>query len=139
MRSKAIADTGPLVAYLDRRERHHEWAVAQFNTLASPLLINEPVLTETLFLLRRYPKAVDALMSLLERGVLQIDFNIADHIAAVRALMGKYSDTPMSLADACIVRMSEMNENCSILTLDSDFLVYRGHGHQLLSLISPTE
>lgn len=59
----AIADTGPLVAYFDRREQHHPWAIAQFDALEPPLLVNEPILAETLFLLRRHPAAIDALMN----------------------------------------------------------------------------
>ena len=137
MPRRAIADTGPLVAYFDRRERYHDWAVSQFNVLAPPLLISEPVLTETLYLLRHFPSAIDAVLNLLATGVLQIAFSLADSLTGVRALMAKYNDTPMSLADACVVRMSEMNVNHHILTLDSDFLVYRGHGNQILALISP--
>lgn len=133
----AIADTGPLVAYFDRRARHHDWARAQMDALEPPLLVCEPVLAETLYLLRRYPAAVDALMGLVERGVLRIAFNLSDHVAEVRALMRKYRDTPMSLADACIVRMAELKDRHPILTLDSDFTVYRSAGHSLLSLISP--
>ncbi len=65
MPQTAIADTGPLVAYFDRRERHHDWAVEQFDLLEPPLLVNEPVLAETMYLLRRHQAAVDALFDLL--------------------------------------------------------------------------
>lgn len=133
----AIADTGPLVAYFDRREAHHEWAVAQMDALEPPLLVNEPVLTEALFLLRRYPDAASALLELVERDVLRITFHLGDHIGDLRSLMHKYADIPMSLADACIVRMAEMNERHVVLTLDSDFSIYRRSGRSPLSLLSP--
>jgi len=133
----AIADTGPLVAYFDRGERHHIWAVSQFDMLQPPLLISEPVLTEALFLLRQHPKAMDALLDLVESGVLRVAFNIGEQVADVRALMRKYRDTPMSLADACVVRMAELYGSHSILTLDSDFAIYRRFGREPLQLISP--
>lgn len=133
----AIADTGPLVAYFDRREVHHDWAVAQMDTLEPPLLLSEPVLTETLFLLRRYPEVADALMAMLERDVLKVAFHLGDHVAEVRALMQRYADTPMSLADACVVRMSELHERHAVLTFDSHFSVYRRFGREPLPVLSP--
>lgn len=133
----AITDTGPLVAYFDRREAHHEWAAAQFDTLVPPLLVSEPVLTEAFFLLRRNPEVPGALMAALERNVLCVAFNLGDHVPQVSALMQKYIDTPMSLADACVVRMSELNEHHAVLTLDSDFSIYRRFGRYPLPLISP--
>ena len=107
------------------------------DTLEPPLLVCEPVLAEALFLLRRYPVAADALAGLVERDVLRIAFHLGDHVAEVRALMRKYRDTPMSLADACIVRMAELSNHYPIFTLDSDFTVYRKAGRDLLSLVSP--
>ena len=133
----AIADTGPLVAYFDGRDGRHEWAVTQFATLDRPLLVSEPVLTETLFLLRRYPDVSDAIMDLLERDVMRVGFDLSNQLAEVRALMRKYGDTPMSLADACIVRMSELHRDHLVLTLDSDFTIYRRFGREPIPLITP--
>jgi uncharacterized protein len=132
-----IVDTGPLVAYFDRRERHHAWTVARVNELEAPLLICEPVLTETSYLLMRYPKAQDTLLDFLQNGALRIAFLISDHIDALHRLLRKYRDTPMSLADACVVRMAEINDQHRVLTLDSDFSVYRKHGRSPLDLIYP--
>ena len=133
----AIADTGPLVAYLDRRERHHAWTVEQISKLSPPLLICEPVLTEALFLLARLPFAQDALLDLVEKRILRVDFQLEAHITSIRKLYRKYRDTPMSLADACIVSMAERQRHHSVLTLDSDFEVYRKHGRDPLLLIAP--
>lgn len=133
----AVADTGPLVAYFDRRDAHHEWAVAQFDMLAPPLLVSEPVITEALFLLRREPRVADAVLALLEENTLRVAFNLGDHVARVHALMRKYVDTPMSLADACVVRVSELHEYHAVLTLDSDFTIYRRFGREPLPLLSP--
>lgn len=134
----AIVDTGPLVAYLDRAERHHRWTVEQVRVLDAPLLVCEPVLTEAMFLLSRQPKAQDALFGLIAKGALRIAFQIGEHVGQLRALHRKYRDRPISLADACIVRMAEVFERHQVFTLDSDFSVYRKNGREPLDLIFPS-
>ena len=139
MTRSAIVDTGPLVAYLDRGERHHTWAVDQVRNLETPLLVCEPVLAEAMFLLAQLPAAQDALLGLQENGALQIAFHLSDHFQAVRRLCKKHRDTPMSLADACVVRMAELIERHYVCTLDSDFTVYRKHGREPLALSMPSQ
>jgi predicted nucleic acid-binding protein len=133
----AIADAGPLVALLDRGERHHPWAVDQVRRLEAPLLVCEPVLTEAMFLLTRLPVAQDALLGLLEDGALRVGFHVGEQVPALRELHRKYRDRPMSLADACVVRMAELFERHQVFTLDSDFAVYRKHGKKPIPLIVP--
>jgi predicted nucleic acid-binding protein len=135
---RAIVDTGPLVAFFDRSERHHLWTAAQVEQLDAPLLVCEPVLTEALYLLGRFPKAQDALFGLLQNGALVVAFRLEEHIAALHRLLRKYRDTPMSLADACVVRMAEIHEGHSVLTLDSDFTMYRKHGRVAITLMRPS-
>jgi len=134
---RAIVDTGPLVAFFDRSERHHFWAAERVEELDAPLLVCEPVLTETTYLLARFPKAQDALFGLLQNGALVVAFRLEEHLAALHRLLRKYRDTPMSLADACVVRMAEIHEDHSVLTLDSDFTVYRKHGRVPIALLHP--
>ena len=133
----AIVDTGPLVAFFDRAEQNHRWVVERFEKLDAPLLVCEPVLAEAMYLLARYPKAQDALLEFIQMGALSVGFRTDEHIGALRKLLQKYKDTPMSLADACIVRMSEIHDRHAVLTLDSDFLVYRKNGRAALTLIHP--
>jgi uncharacterized protein len=133
----AIVDTGPLVAFLDRAERNHAWITGCIKELQAPLLVCEPVLTETMYLLGRYPRAQDALLGLLQNGALDIAFRIEEHVGALGKLLQKYRDTPMSLADACIVRMAEIHDEHAVLTLDSDFSIYRKHGRVPIALIQP--
>jgi predicted nucleic acid-binding protein len=133
----AIVDTGPLVAFFDRAEQHHRWVVERFDELDAPLLVCEPVLTEAMYLLARYPKAQDAVLELIRNGALSVAFRLDEHLGALRELLQKYKDTPMSLADACIVRMTEIHHRHAVLTLDSDFLIYRRHGRAPLTLIHP--
>ena len=134
----AIVDTGPLVAFLDRAERHHRWVAERIEELEAPLLVCEPVLAEAMYLLARFSGAQDALFRLLDNGALSIAFRIEENVEALRKLHRKYRDRPMSLADACIVRMAEIHERHAVLTLDSDFSVYRKHGRVPLALIHPT-
>jgi len=107
--------------------------------LDAPLLVCEPVLAEAMFLLAPLPTAQDALLGLLENGALQTAFQLNDHFQAVRRLCKKYRDTPMSLADACIVRMAELLDRHYVCTLDSHFTVFRKHGREPLALIMPSQ
>ncbi len=77
------------------------------------------------------------MLELIQNGALSVAFQLDEHLGASRKSLQKYSDTPMSLADACIVRMAEIHDRHAVLTLDSDFLVYRKHGRALLTLIRP--
>jgi predicted nucleic acid-binding protein len=135
----AIVDTGPLVAFFDRAERHHRWVVERIEELDAPLLVCEPVLAEATYLLARHGKGEDAMLELVQNGALSIVFRIDEHVAELRRLLRKYRDTPMSLADACLVRMSEVHERHAVLTLDSDFFTYRRHGRAALPLIHPAQ
>ena len=135
----AIVDTGPLVAFLDRAEQHHRWVAERVEELDTPLLVCEPVLAESMHLLAPFARAQEALFGLLDNGALKIAFHIDEHVPALRKLHKKYRDRPMSLADACIVRMAEIYDRHADLTLDSDFSVYRKHGSIPLALIHPAQ
>lgn len=132
-----IVDTGPLVALLDKSDNHHTWAAGEVERLTPPMLVCESVLSEALFLLAQNPKAQIELLLLLEKGVLKLAFHLHEEVNEVLPLLKKYRDLPMSLADACLVRMAELNERYAIFTLDSDFAVYRKHGNKILNLICP--
>lgn len=132
-----LVDTGPLVAYFNARDRWHVWAVIQMQALRPPLVTCELVLTEASFLVQRAGGRPADLLRKLRQGVLVIGLDVAGEAAAVEALMQRYADTPMSLADACLVRLSELFANCRLFTLDSDFLHYRRNGRQSIPLLRP--
>jgi predicted nucleic acid-binding protein len=134
---RAIVDTGPLVAFLDRRERAHRWAADRFAELEPPAMVCEPVLTEAAHLLGPYVGAREQLLGALTSRALAIGLRIDEHLEPLRLLLGKYRDQPMSLADACVVRMAELYENHAVVTLDSDFAVYRRHGRMPIRLVHP--
>jgi len=133
----AIVDTGPFVAFFDRADQHHRWIAERIEELEAPLLVCEPVLAEAMYLLARHSRAHDALFELLQNGALSVAFRIEEHVDALHSLLQKYRDLPMSLADACIVRMAELYERHAVLTLDSDFSVYRKHSRVRLTLVHP--
>lgn len=137
MNEPVLLDTGPLVACINRRDRFHEWARLWLDKIAPPLLTCEPVLAEACFLLQACPGGSKAILEWLHRGVLEVTFKVEQQVLPVAKLMTKYADVPMSLADACLVRMSELTSEARIMTLDSDFHVYRRHGRQVIPLIIP--
>jgi len=132
-----IVDTGPLVAFLNKRDTWHDWAVARLSEIEPPIETCEAVLTEASFLLRADPRGPDALLAMLERGLLVCHFELAEEAEHVRRLMNRYRDTPMSLADACLVRLTEQRRQAKLLTLDSDFRRYRRLGRQVIPIIAP--
>lgn len=137
MSQRVLLDTGPLVAFLNRRDQHHAWAVEQLGALRPPLWTSESVLSEACFLLQQVHPGSEAVLALVERGLLRVAFRIAEEHAAVRRLMVKYRDVPASLADACLVRMAEQHSDSVVLTLDGDFRIYRRNGRQVIPLLTP--
>jgi predicted nucleic acid-binding protein len=87
--------------------------------------------------LRREGREADPLFALLERGVIRIALNVQEEQADLRALMHRYRNRPMSLADACLVRLSELQTDGEVFTLDSDFRIYRRHGNKVIPVLMP--
>ena len=132
-----LLDTGPLVSFLAAGLTHHTWVVEQWKSFSPPLLTCEPVLTEAAFLLKREGRDADALFALMERGVLRIVIQVQEAQSDLRALMRRYRNRPMSLADACMVRLSEMHTSSEVFTLDRDFRIYRRHGNKVIPVLMP--
>jgi len=131
-----ICDTGPLVAYLNRNDPHHGWAVALMKQVPAPMLTCEPVLTEVAYFLREDGSQVDPLFQFLERGALRLEFDMSKHWPRVRTLMARYER--MDLADASVVVMSELHTRCQVLTVDrKDFSVYRRNDRQIIDFVAP--
>jgi predicted nucleic acid-binding protein len=135
--TKILLDSGPLVGFVSETDQHHRWAMDVWNSLYEPLWTCEAVLSEAIFLAQSDGVSIDALLELFERGLVKIDFSVSSHQPDVWQLLRKYADQPMSLADACLVRMAELNDNCQIFTTDKDFLVYRRKGRHVIPLLSP--
>lgn len=132
-----IADTGVIVGLIYEKDQWHEFAAEQAANLPVPYFTCEAVITEACFLLQDVSDGEQKVLQMIERGVLQIDFSLSDEVQMVKILMKKYKDVPMSLADACLVRMSELIDNSVVFTVDSDFRIYRKNGKKEISLIIP--
>ena len=137
MRGGVLLDTGPLVASINRRDRFHEWAKSQLAEIEPPLLTCEAVLAESCFLLQHLSGGSRTVAELVNRKIVEIPFRVEAHTESLARLLDKYSNMPMSLAGACLVRMSELYENTAVLTLDSDFKLYRRHGRQTIPTLMP--
>ena len=135
MAASVLVDAGFVIALLSRRDRHHKWAVAQAPGVPPPWKTCDAVLSETFHLLGS--RGRPALSALLRRGAVAPAFDLADELDRVLGLMQKYADVPMSLADACLVRMSETLADPLILTTDADFRIYRRHGRQVVPCMMP--
>lgn len=135
MAKAVITDAGVLVALIARRDRHHAWAVSQSRQWPAPWLSCESALSEAFFLSEVSGRK--ALSGFLRRGLLEIRFDLGTEIEPVLAMMDKYRDVPMSLADACLVRMTEIVPDPLVLTTDSDFRLYRRHSRQIVPCVMP--
>lgn len=135
--TKVLLDTGPLVAFLNHHDRYHSWAKEQLGVLEPPLYTCEAVLSEACFLLRHLPGGQIAVFDLLQRELVVVAFRVEDEVAALRRHMERYSDLPTTVADACLARMAELAAGSRVLTLDSDFLIYRIHGRRVIPTILP--
>jgi predicted nucleic acid-binding protein len=135
MANAVVADASVLIALISRRDRHHAWAVSQARQWPAPWVTCESALSEAFFLCGitgRKP-----LTDFVRSGLVKLQFDLATEIEPVLALMEKYRDVPMSLADACLVRMTEIVAEPIVLTTDSDFRLYRRHSRHVVPSVMP--
>lgn len=137
MAASVVVDTGPIVALLDADEEHHGWAVAQLETLRPPLITCQAVLSEASFLMGRTSADAGCVPDLVVRGLLTVSCLLDEDARSIADLMRRYRNVPMSFADACLVRLVERTPHARLLTLDSDFRVYRQLGRRLIPTIAP--
>jgi uncharacterized protein len=138
MSRQILLDTGPLVAFINPRNNFHEWAVTEWSTSSVPFLTCEAVITEACFLLRNIYRGEEEVRNLLETEIIHIPFCLTDEVAAIRQFLIRYQSVPMSIADACLVRMAELYSEYVVLTLDSDFNIYRKNRDRPIETIIPT-
>jgi predicted nucleic acid-binding protein len=132
-----ILDTSFLVAFLQQRDEFHPWAVATLKARDGKLATCEAVLVETVYLLRDRLDAKRRLLAAVANENISIPFTLAAEAAAIAKLMDRYRNIPMSLADACLVRMSETEEDAIVFTLDQDFKIYRKSNRQVIPTAMP--
>lgn len=131
---KAIADTGFLVAFANRRDRYHDWALSLAEQVVEPLLTCEAVLAEAAFHLRNS----ELVLSMVDEGLVRVAIKVDEQLPHLLDLARRYRDRGPDLADLCIIRMSEMYPRFSVITVDkTDFQVYRKNKRERIQLIAP--
>lgn len=133
---KGIADTGFLVAFGNRRDRYHDWAVGLAAEVSTPLLTCEAVLAETAFHLGN----VSLVLAMVREGLVRLAFDCKAHLAQISALATRYEDQSPDLADLCLIRMSEIYPMHPVITVDKkDFRIYRRNKRDVIPLVCPAE
>ena len=133
---KGIADTGFLVAFANRNDRHHEWAVRVAESVTEPLLTCEAVLAESAFHLG----SVSVVLAMMREGLMTLAFDCRDHLPQLATLAERYADRHPDLADLCLIRMSELYPRHSVITIDrQDFRVYRRNKREMIPLVCPPD
>jgi predicted nucleic acid-binding protein len=137
VKENVILDTGPLVALLNRRDKFHNWALEYWDQIQPSMLSCEAVISEACFLLAETVTGVDSVMRMIQRKIIALSFHLDEHIEPVKRLLLKYRSVPMSLADACLIRMNELHPESRIFTLDSHFNLYRKDRRRIIPTIMP--
>jgi len=128
-----IADTGFVVAFLNRRDAHHHWAVSLAGQVDPPLITCEAVLAEAVF----QTGSAEKVLALTAQGLLRVDFDFEYSRPRLENLAKRYSDRVPDLADLCLICLSERLPKHTVLTVDGDFLVYRRHQREIIPVLMP--
>ena len=131
-----LLDAGPWVAYLRRADKHHGWAREQFSAREA-FVSCDAVLAEVCARLEYHGNDPLAALEFVKAGVVTLQFDLQGNVVFVDALMRKYRDQPMDLADACMVRMTEIEERSLVVSTDGDFRVYRRNGREVIPCVLP--
>lgn len=136
---RTLVDSGPIVALLVAEDMHHAWARHVWDELEPPLLTCEAVLSEAQFLVARFGGNPRTVLEFVQRGALRVAFGVEGEVKRLIELQQAYRTLPMSLADACLVRMAEQSPCCRVVTTDSHFHIYRRNGRQLIPVLMPEQ
>jgi len=134
-----LLDTGVIVALLDRSEQNHEKCLLSVESVTQPLVTCEAVIAESCYLLRDVAGASEAILENVEKGVFQIPFSITRQAGSVRRIIRRYRDQQIDFADACLIRLAEELDTGEILTLDSDFHIYRWKKNKAFQFLIPKD
>ena len=133
---RAIADSGFVVAFGNRNDRYHDWAIQVAQKITEPLLTCDAVLAESAFHLQ----STQYVLSLIDEGLLRIGFDLAENMTRLAQLASHYEDRRPDLADLCLVRMSELFPKHVVVTIDqSDFRIYRRNQREVIPILCPPQ
>ncbi len=133
---KGIADTGFIVAFGNRNDRYHAWALEVAKGITEPLLTCEAVLAEAAF----YLGSSSYVLGLVIDEMLRVAFDCSRNLESLAELAIRYQDQRPDLADLCIIRMSELYPRHMVITVDeNDFRVYRRNKREAIPLLCPSQ
>jgi predicted nucleic acid-binding protein len=131
---KNILDAGPLIAALNRKDMHHRWARETLQRIGPPFYSCAEAMAEAAAMTGK-PAAI---VEMIRAEEIILAFDLSAQTAGVLSLLKKYRDRDMDLADACIVRMTELMRDCQVITVDrDDFASYRRNGRDFIPVIVP--
>lgn len=139
MAEAVLLDTGPLVAFFNRKDMRHGWARHTISIQKPPLITCESVLSETLFIVKNNPAVLRALDSMIREGIIEVRPVLSTPGNTVLDKVLKYTDLPGSLADLSLIFLYEQHQNAKIITLDSDFIIYRDSKNKPIKLVMPEQ
>jgi uncharacterized protein len=131
-----LMDTGPLVAFLSAGDQHHRWAADSFEALMGRVITCEAVVSEASFLVGRDGHRRSVVVELVERMGIEVQ-PLGAELRTLRQLMDKYASVPMSFADACLLKLSELHSSSVMMTCDADFLTYRRSNRRVVNTLMP--
>ena len=135
--TRFIIDSGPLFALFAEKDRWHDWSRQSVAHLREPLLTCESVVSETGFLIRRKAGDPQLVLNVIHDGLLEIGFDLSREVRELLVLMKRYQDVPISIADACLIRMTEVFSDCRLLTTDRNFSIHRRFARQAIPPLTP--
>ena len=130
-----LLDTSVIVALFDSTDANHDLCDAAIAELIQPFVTCEAVITEACYLLRKYPKAVEAILANIESGVFRIPLRLERSVSSIRTIQRKYADVPADFADVCLIQLADEIETGRILTLDAHFVQYRWRRNKPFELV----
>jgi predicted nucleic acid-binding protein len=136
MAVSVLADTGALLALLDRRDRWHQVCLEAFRQIGLPMATTEAVLTDLFHLVGGSRHEMEAAWKLLRSGAVVLSPISDSELANIHELMSRYADRPMDFADATLVYVAGRDGLTTVFTVDrADFETYRIEGRRKLRLL----
>ena len=136
-RKKVIIDAGPLVAFLNKNDQYHDWVKTQFSIISPPLITCESVISKACFILGRFPKGARHILELIQRELIVLPIDFQEESLSIKSLLERYDNVPMSVADACLVRLCEQISESVVCTTNRDFNIYRKNKRDVIPVIMP--
>ena len=136
MTERVLIDTGPMVALFSEADEHHARCTEALKTLRPPLFTCWPVVTEAAWLLRTQPRSLDHLFGGFHQGLFSLLPLDASDLPAIAAIMHRYEDAGLQLADAALAHLAERENIRTVFTTDwRDFSIIRLKRNRTLTLL----